>query len=126
MIRLRKPGSNPSGTQAFSLTTSCRHCLVGPTTTTTTHLGLSLIIKNPTTNPTPTRTMPPEASSKKKQASKFSTDCRVEHQASLTCISENYGNQEQACQSYYQNYKKCRQAEHERRLEENKKKLSFW
>ena len=49
---------------------------------------------------------------------KFATDCSAEHAASLECISNNYGNQHEVCQSYFDAYKRCRAMENERRRAE--------
>ena len=54
-----------------------------------------------------------------KGASKLKTDCRAEQRASLQCIEENYENKDQACAQFFENYKKCRREEHERKLERN-------
>jgi len=54
------------------------------------------------------------------QKSKFSTDCKVQHSNSLTCIENNYDNK-QVCQPFFDAYKKCRYEEHKRRLEMNAK-----
>ena len=53
-----------------------------------------------------------------KQRSKFVTDCKKEQQASLQCIMDNYENKG-VCNPFYDAYKTCRKAEHDRRLEEN-------
>ena len=54
-----------------------------------------------------------------KSASKLKTDCRAQQRASLQCIEENYENKDHACAQFFENYKKCRREEHERRLERN-------
>ena len=59
------------------------------------------------------------------RASKLLTDCRAEQRASLACIEENYHNKNEACASYFENYKRCRKKEHERKLEANAK-ASAW
>ena len=55
----------------------------------------------------------------KSGASKLVTDCRVQQRASLACIEENYQNKNEACAKYFEEYKKCRRQEHERKLEAN-------
>lgn len=65
-----------------------------------------------------------------KQRTKFVTDCRPQHAASLSCIEDNYTNKE-VCQTFFDAYKTCRREERQRRLEENAKKSkaggsSFW
>jgi len=85
-------------------------------------------------NPPPTTTTPPTTpnsdddvlSSKvpihnKSGASKQVTDCRIEQRASLACIEQNYSNKDMVCARYFEEYKKCRKAEHERKLEANAK-----
>ena len=57
----------------------------------------------------------------KSGASKQVTDCRIEQRASLACIEQNYSNKDMACAKYFEEYKKCRKAEHERKLEANAK-----
>lgn len=57
----------------------------------------------------------------KSGASKQVTDCRIEQRASLACIERNYSNKDMACARYFEEYKKCRKAEHERKLEANAK-----
>ena len=52
------------------------------------------------------------------QRSKLFTDCSNEHRESLNCINDNMGDKE-PCQVFFDAYKKCRTAEHKRRLEEN-------
>ncbi|KAL7522623.1 hypothetical protein ACHAWX_007319 [Stephanocyclus meneghinianus] len=52
-------------------------------------------------------------------ASKLITDCRVQQRASLQCIEENYQNKDAACARFFEDYKKCRREEHERKLELN-------
>ncbi|KAL3781552.1 hypothetical protein HJC23_000037 [Cyclotella cryptica] len=52
-------------------------------------------------------------------ASKLITDCRVQQRASLQCIEENYENKDAACVHLFEDYKKCRREEHERKLELN-------
>ena len=59
------------------------------------------------------------------RASKLLTDCRAEQRASLACIEENYHNKNEACASHFENYKRCRKEEHERKLEANAK-ASAW
>jgi hypothetical protein len=54
-------------------------------------------------------------------SSKFATDCKKEHAASLNCIQDNYDNKDVACQPFFEAYKACRAGERERRLEANKK-----
>lgn len=60
-----------------------------------------------------------------KQRSKFLTNCKKEHAASLNCIHENYDDRA-ACQPFFDAYKKCRKAERERHLEENAKHVKWW
>lgn len=63
-----------------------------------------------------------------KQRTKFATDCSLQHSASLHCIEDNYTNKE-VCQTFFDDYKKCRRDERQKRLEENAKKKgrgSFW
>lgn len=57
----------------------------------------------------------------KSGASKQETDCRIQQRASLACIEQNYANKDWACATYFEEYKKCRKAEHERKLEANAK-----
>jgi hypothetical protein len=57
----------------------------------------------------------------KSGTSKQVTDCRIEQRASLACIEQNYANKDMACQKYFEEYKKCRKAEHERKLDANAK-----
>ena len=52
------------------------------------------------------------------QRSKFITACAKEHKNSLECINENYERRE-VCQPFFDAYKVCRKAEHERKMEEN-------
>jgi len=52
------------------------------------------------------------------QRSKFFTDCKTQHAASLRCIEDNYENRE-VCQKFFDDYKACRRQERERRLEKN-------
>jgi len=47
------------------------------------------------------------------------TDCSVQQRASLACIEENYQNKDVACAAFFADYKTCRKAEHERKLEKN-------
>ena len=68
---------------------------------------------------------PPAPPSAKQAYTKFRTDCQREHQASLACITDNYGNRD-VCQPFFDNYKECRKEEQKRRLEENAKRSSFW
>ena len=68
--------------------------------------------------------MPPEEASKEKYT-KFQTDCKKEHQDSLACITDNYGNRD-VCQPFFDAYKECRKEEHKRKLQENAKRSSFW
>lgn len=63
----------------------------------------------------------PEIDDRGQQRSKHYTDCKKEHSASLRCIEENYEKRE-LCQKFFDDYKKCRKEERERRLEENAKK----
>lgn len=51
----------------------------------------------------------------KKGASKLVTDCRKQQRASLACIEENYQNKHEACAHLFEEYKRCRRQEHERR-----------
>mmetsp|Transcript_26786 Transcript_26786/g.57558 ORF Transcript_26786/g.57558 Transcript_26786/m.57558 type:complete len:151 (-) Transcript_26786:1317-1769(-) len=62
---------------------------------------------------------------KKIGASKLVTDCGIQQRASLACIEENYQNKDVACMAYFEEYKKCRREEHERKLEANAK-ASAW
>jgi hypothetical protein len=55
-----------------------------------------------------------------KDASKLKTDCRSQQRASLQCIEENYENKDIACAHLFEDYKKCRREEHERKLERNR------
>ncbi|KAL9179676.1 hypothetical protein ACHAXT_008966 [Thalassiosira profunda] len=61
----------------------------------------------------------------KKGASKLVTDCRKQQRASLTCIEDNYANKNEACAHLFEEYKRCRREEHERKLEANAK-ASAW
>jgi hypothetical protein len=56
-----------------------------------------------------------------KQRSKFLTDCRQEHAASLKCIEDNYTNRD-VCQPFFEAYKKCRRDEKKRKLEDKEQK----
>jgi hypothetical protein len=62
---------------------------------------------------------PIQPSDGKKNASKLLTDCTVQQRASLQCIEENYENKDVACAPFFEEYKKCRREEHERKLERN-------
>jgi hypothetical protein len=63
---------------------------------------------------------------KQETYTKFRTDCKQEHAASLNCIHENYQNKN-VCQPFFDSYKECRKAENERRLVENSQRGgSFW
>ena len=53
-----------------------------------------------------------------KQRSKFVTDCKKEHKASLDCIMDNYEDRA-VCQPFFDTYKACRKEEQKRRLEMN-------
>jgi hypothetical protein len=57
-------------------------------------------------------------------ASKLQTDCRQQQAASLNCIQDNY-DKKTVCQPFFDDYKKCRKEENDRRLEENSKKYFF-
>ncbi|KAL7471793.1 hypothetical protein ACHAXS_012104 [Conticribra weissflogii] len=70
--------------------------------------------------------LPAEESDETMNKSKFVTDCRVHHRASLQCIEENYENRQHACASFFDAYKQCRKEEHERKLEANAKRSGFW
>mmetsp|Transcript_9519 Transcript_9519/g.20558 ORF Transcript_9519/g.20558 Transcript_9519/m.20558 type:complete len:143 (-) Transcript_9519:4693-5121(-) len=70
--------------------------------------------------------LPADESDETLNKSKFITDCRVRHRASLQCIEENYENRQQACASFFDAYKQCRKEEHERKLEANAKRSGFW
>jgi hypothetical protein len=59
------------------------------------------------------------------QRSKFLTDCSQQHAASLRCIENNYQKKD-VCQEFFDNYKKCRREERERRLAENSKRGGFF
>ena len=52
---------------------------------------------------------------------KFFTNCDIEHARSLKCIEDNY-DKKSVCQPFFDDYKKCRAEERQRRLEENGKK----
>lgn len=54
-----------------------------------------------------------------KNASKLKTDCRAQQRASLQCIEDNYENKDVACASFFEDYKRCRRNEHERKLQKN-------
>lgn len=60
-----------------------------------------------------------------KQRSKFFTNCKKEHAASLQCIHDHYDNRA-LCEPYFQAYKKCRQKEREQHLEQNAKHVKWW
>jgi hypothetical protein len=85
--------------------------------------------QNPTTTPTSTTNIDDiddTYSSKvpiynKSGTSKQVTDCRIQQRASLACIEQNYATKDMACQKYFEEYKKCRKAEHERKLDANAK-----
>mmetsp|Transcript_19623 Transcript_19623/g.25418 ORF Transcript_19623/g.25418 Transcript_19623/m.25418 type:complete len:92 (+) Transcript_19623:110-385(+) len=48
------------------------------------------------------------------QPSAFNTACKAEHEASLRCIEENYTSKDMVCTRFFDEYKKCKQAESER------------
>ena len=52
------------------------------------------------------------------QRSQFYTGCQSQHRESLQCIEDNYENK-QVCEPYFDAYRRCRQEEHKKRLEEN-------
>ena len=60
----------------------------------------------------------PQLDATGKQRSKFLTDCKREHKASLDCIMDNYEDRG-VCQPMFEAYKACRKEEQKRRLEEN-------
>ena len=60
-----------------------------------------------------------------KQRSKFLTNCKEQHAASLQCIQDNYDDRS-VCQPFFDAYKKCRKEERERHLEENAKHVKWW
>lgn len=60
-----------------------------------------------------------------KQRSKFLTNCKEEHAASLKCINDHYDNRA-ACEPFFQAYKKCRKVEREHHLEQNAKHVKWW
>jgi len=60
-----------------------------------------------------------------KQRSKFLTNCKEQHAASLQCIQDNYDNRS-ACEPFFAAYKKCRKEERERHLKENAKHVKWW
>jgi hypothetical protein len=93
---------------------------------------LSAATNNGRQNPTPTSstnnntddiddTYSSKVPCNKSGTSKQVTDCRVEQRASLACIEQNYATKDMACQKYFEEYKKCRKAEHERKLDANAK-----
>merc|ERR1712160_102894 len=57
-----------------------------------------------------------QPASSKRGASKQHTDCTAQQRASLACIEENYQDKNAACAEFFQAYKTCRKAEHERKL----------
>lgn len=60
-----------------------------------------------------------------KQRSKFLTNCKEEHAASLQCIQDHYDDRA-TCQPYFDAYKKCRKQEREAHLEQNAKHVKWW
>ena len=60
----------------------------------------------------------PQIDASGKQRSKFLTDCKKEHKASLDCIMDNYEDRG-VCQPFFDFYKECRKEEQKRRLERN-------
>ena len=60
----------------------------------------------------------PQIDASGKQRSKFLTDCKKEHKASLDCIMDNYEDRG-VCQPFFDSYKECRKEEQKRRLERN-------
>eukprot|EP00548_Thalassiothrix_antarctica_P012616 CAMPEP_0194165470 /NCGR_PEP_ID=MMETSP0154-20130528/1370_1 /TAXON_ID=1049557 /ORGANISM="Thalassiothrix antarctica, Strain L6-D1" /LENGTH=124 /DNA_ID=CAMNT_0038875911 /DNA_START=258 /DNA_END=632 /DNA_ORIENTATION=+ len=60
-----------------------------------------------------------------KQRTKFTTDCGVQHRASLACIEEHYTDKEAHCQTFFDQYKACRREERERKLAQNKGRSFF-
>lgn len=60
-----------------------------------------------------------------KQRSKFLTNCKEQHAASLQCINDNYDNRA-VCEPFFQAYKKCRKEEREQHLEQNAKHVKWW
>ena len=69
--------------------------------------------------------MPSRGSQKNESASKLQTDCSHEHAASLQCLADNLGSRE-ACQTFFDNYKDCRKAENQRRLDANAQKTTWF
>jgi hypothetical protein len=59
--------------------------------------------------------------SRGEQMTKFFTHCEPERSRSLKCIEDNY-EKKNVCQTFFDDYKKCRGEERKRRLEENAKK----
>jgi hypothetical protein len=63
-------------------------------------------------------------------ASKFQTDCSVEHRESLECIGQNYETKDYTCAPFFHRYKACRKEENERRQRanaaSNASKSSWW
>jgi cytochrome c oxidase assembly protein subunit 23 len=60
-----------------------------------------------------------------KQRSKFLTNCKKEHAASLQCINDNYDDRAK-CEEFFIAYKKCRKEEREQHLEQNAKHVKWW
>jgi hypothetical protein len=56
--------------------------------------------------------------------SKLRTDCKVQHDASLQCILDNYENKKVACIDFFEDYKRCRKEEQQRNREANRGR--FW
>jgi len=59
--------------------------------------------------------------SRGEQMTKFFTSCEMEHARSLKCIEDNY-EKKTLCQTFFDDYKRCRGEERKLRLEENAKK----
>ena len=62
---------------------------------------------------------PPQEPQNQNKPSKYQTDCQTEQRASLECSVENYENRDTICKDFFEDYKRCRKLEHERRLEAN-------
>lgn len=69
--------------------------------------------------------MPDQRQQQQQHASKLQTDCRTEQLKSLECIQDNYGNQQEACKGFFENYKNCRKKEHAAYLEENRRRAGW-
>jgi hypothetical protein len=67
-----------------------------------------------------------ENKSHQKGPGKLHTDCKKEQFESLECLTDNPLQGKQVCTAYFEAYRACRAKEHERNLEKNKSKSSFF